>query len=66
MPVEREDRCGRCGAGAFALGEPYTFWIWLTDGHALREHALRLCQPCGRDVPSQQARSEYLRHTLFG
>ncbi len=66
MTSEREDRCGRCGADPFAAGEPYTFWIWLPDGNVVRERVLRLCQPCGREFPSQQARSEYLRLTLFG
>ncbi len=60
------ERCGRCGGDPFAPGEPYTFWIWTASDAGLEERALRLCVPCGREFPTQFARSEYLRLTLFG
>ncbi len=66
MSEDRKERCGRCGADPFADGEPYTFWIWMGNDGLLEERALRLCVPCGREFPSQHARSEYLRLTLFG
>ncbi len=66
MANEREHRCGRCGGDAFGAGDPYTFWIWLPDGAALKERALRICRPCGREFGTPQARLEYLRLTSFG
>ncbi len=66
MSDERGDRCGRCGGDAFARGEPYTFWIWTAGERGLEARALHLCTPCGREFPSQLARSEYLQLTLFG
>lgn len=62
----RNERCGRCGGDPSGAGAPYTFWIFIRNGETMEERALHLCAPCGREFPTQQARSEYLRLTLFG
>lgn len=67
MTERSAERCGRCGADPFAVGTPFTFWVWIGDGERERveARALHLCQPCGREFPSPRERGEYLRLVAF-